>query len=160
VVRHQGQVAGQLEQLEGGDPVQVSEVEGPGFPVHLLKGHDALLIATGTGFGPVRATVEVLRQRRAETGRIVVLYGAMTTAHLVYREEFDAWAREGVEVRPVLFQPDAGWTGLTGWVQHHLDALPLSNAFAFLCGHRAMEEEVRKQLVARGLRDEHVFTNT
>lgn len=160
VVRHQGQVAGQLEKLAPGDPVQVSEAEGPGFPLNLLRGHDALLVATGTGFGPVRATVEVLRRRRAEVGKVIVLYGANTVQHLAWREEFDAWAQEGVEVRPVLFQPEAGWTGRTGWVQQHLHELPLSNAFAFLCGHRAMETQVRAQLVALGLRDEHVFTNT
>jgi len=160
VVRHQGHVAGQLEKLKPGDHLQVSEVEGAGFPVHLLRGHDALLVATGTGFGPIRAAVEVMRARRGEIGEIVVLYGALNTEALAWREDFAAWRKDRVDVRPVLFTPETGWQGRTGWVQHHLDGLPLSNSFAFLCGHRAMEDEVRAGLVSRGLRPEHVFTNT
>ncbi len=138
------------ELAEGGE----LEVRGPQgvFTRDLETPHPALFIATGTGIAPFRGMLhEALRAN--ETSPLHVLFGVRTTADALYREEFERLAAQhpNVTFELSLSRPDAGWIGLTGYVQTHTrtrwEALAQKGQpQAYLCGVRKMLDEVRAVL--------------
>lgn len=159
LVKAHGSGARLLDALSGGDTVDVSLPEGPGFPVGQAKGRNVFLVGTGTGFAPLRAVLEAVRLRRSDFGDVTALYGAASTASLAWSAAFDAWARERIALIPTLSKPEAHWTGLVGRVQAHVERMLPDDAVTFLCGHRDMMTAVRAILVRRGVARDRVLLN-
>ena len=121
---------------------------------------DLVLVATGSGISPVRSVVETIVPRRSDFGIVSLYFGAQTPSSFAFREDFEAWRAASIDVFPVVSRPqDTGWTGLTGYVQTHLDGVHLSTALAFLCGQKGMVEAVRKVLTERGMPADSIFLN-
>lgn len=115
---------------------------------------DSILIATGTGVAPFRAFLQSMAV--AESGaQITLLLGARYEESLLYKQEFEHLeaTRPGFRFLPTLTRPPAGWTGLSGRVQTHLDEVLAgrTDVHVYICGLRAMVDEVRSLLAARGL---------
>jgi NAD(P)H-flavin reductase len=116
-------------------------------------GRDCLFVATGTGVSPLRA---MLHQALGSTGdrEMSLLFGTRAEDGLLFREEFAALAaREPrFRYRPTLSRPGAGWTGLTGYVQVHLDRVldGRRDLDVYVCGRKAMIEATVTALAARG----------
>ncbi|MEW6430616.1 MAG: NAD-binding oxidoreductase [Myxococcota bacterium] len=159
LVKRAGAGAALLDGAKAGDAVEVTPPEGPGFPLHLARGRNLVLVATGTGFAPIRSVLRAVARERAAFGRVTALYGVTSRAHLAWQAELDAWAAQGLTVLPTLTAADASWTGRVGRVQQHLAELLVDDAVAFLCGQRAMVDEVRDALARRGLPPERVYLN-
>jgi len=73
------------------------------------------------------------------------------------------WERAGVEVVPVVSQPEGtGWTGRSGYVQTALEedgvAMP-RNTGALMCGMKGMAESVKELLMASGMFEGRILTN-
>lgn len=146
--------------LSPGAEVQLGPIEGRGFPVEAARGRHLLLFGTGSGIGPLRSVLEWVLRKREAAGAITLYFGARTPDGFAYLSELARWRAEGIEVIQTVSQPgDSGWTGLTGYVQHHVPRADLSGAVAFLCGHEEMVKGVREVLVLRGLPPERIFTN-
>lgn len=149
-----------IARLLPGDVIRTSAVQGKGFPIDRAAGRDLLLVATGSGISPVHSVIETIRADRPAFGHVSLIFGARTPAAFAYREDFDAWRGSGIKVFPVVSRPvDASWTGLTGYVQAHLDGIDLSRALAFLCGQKTMVEAVRKALAERGMPIDSMLLN-
>jgi NAD(P)H-flavin reductase len=159
LVRRHGAGAKVLDGAHVGSTLEVTPVEGPGFPVPLAQGRNLLLVGTGAGFAPLRSVLRVVQQHRARFGRVTALYGVYSPAHLAFRAELDAFAKADLAVLPTVEHPDAAWTGRVGRVQAHLDELRVDDAVAFLCGQREMVADVRAALASRGLPADRVFLN-
>merc|ERR1711904_245472 len=72
------------------------------------------IFATGSGVAPIRAVIE----SGALAGKVCRLYlGARTLSSLAYREKFDDWRKQGIEVVPVISRAGDDWHGRTGYVQ-------------------------------------------
>jgi CDP-4-dehydro-6-deoxyglucose reductase len=113
---------------------------------------DTVLIATGTGIAPFRS---ILRAHLNHASRAVtLLFGVRHEHSLMYRTEFEEMARRYSHFRflPTLTRPGPDWTGLTGRVQQHLmEALQeRRDVDVFLCGLKAMVDDVRNILKAMG----------
>jgi NAD(P)H-flavin reductase/ferredoxin len=111
-----------------------------------------LLLATGTGFAPVRSILLDHAARRSV--RPVHLYwGARRADDLYALAALRTWAARHpwLTVRPVLSRPDAGWDGATGHVQDvALAAHPdLSDHTVYACGSPAMTDAARDLLTGR-----------
>lgn len=139
-------------------------LEGPFGTFYLREGDaPAILLATGTGFAPIKALVEQLRC--APRPRPVVLYwGGRRLEDLYAHELAQAWAAELPWLRyvPVLSRADADWHGRRGHVQDAVlaDHADLSAHEVYACGSPVMVEAARDALVARGgLRAEHFFAD-
>mgnify|MGYP000252242632 CR=1 FL=1 len=121
-------------------------VRGRGFAFSQLSGRDLLLVAAGSGIAPLRAVLQLLRSQRQQFGRVALYYGERTESDLAYRHELEGLRDAGVDVEPVLSRPPIGWTGGSGYVQHHLRLRPPpwlgENTVALLCGQSAMVSEV------------------
>jgi NAD(P)H-flavin reductase len=79
----------------------------------------------------------------------------------MYGSEFEALARRFPHFRywPTLSRPDPGWRGRTGHVQTHLnEALDgRRDVDVYLCGLKAMVDDVRRLLKERGLDRKQIF---
>jgi NAD(P)H-flavin reductase len=142
--------------------VQLKEIVGRGFPVATHQGSDLVFVAMGTGLAPLRATLRHVLHQRKSFGRLVVLYGARTAEDFCYQDEMqNEWMAHGVELRQVLSQPDASWSGPTGYVQSLLDNLipELTNPVALVCGSQEMMAQTRERLLALGFAPEKILTN-
>jgi NAD(P)H-flavin reductase/ferredoxin len=100
-----------------------------------------LLLATGTGFAPIKSIVEdqIARRRR----RALHLYwGGRTEEDLYFADRARRWAAryDWFRFTPVLSRPPAGWRGATGWVQQAAlrDYPDLSGHEVYACGGEAM----------------------
>lgn len=134
-------------------------IEGPHGSFYLRSDTDRpiLMLATGTGFGPIKAIIEQALSEGLQ--RPIYLYwGARTLADLYMHKQALQWDKEYVNVHyhPVLSRPEKtdGWTGRTGYVQDAVlsDFSDLSNFEVYACGLPDMVLNARKVLVEqRGL---------
>ena len=142
--------------------VTLKEIVGRGFPVNDYTGCDLVFVAMGTGLAPLRSALRHLLQNRAAYGRLIVLYGARSLEDFCFQDEMQTiWAAQGVELRQVLSQPDASWSGPTGYVQSLLDNLvpELTNPVALVCGSPEMVAQTQERLAALGFAAEKILTN-
>lgn len=99
------------------------------------------LLATGTGFAPMKSIVLDHAYRRLT--RLLHLYwGARTEGDLYLADLAGHWARryDWFTFTPVLSQPGTGWAGRTGYVQDALlaDQPDLRGHEVYACGSEAM----------------------
>lgn len=154
--------ANALADLKAGDEVQLVDVIGKGFPLDSLHGRDLVLIAMGTGIAPLRSVLRHALTRRADFGKLVMLYGARTPIDFAYTAEAETWRKGGAELRQVISRPDGHeWDGSTGYVQSLLDNLlpQLTAPVALVCGSTEMITHTRERLLTMGFASEDVLTN-
>jgi sulfhydrogenase subunit gamma (sulfur reductase) len=152
-------IADELQALRPGDALEVSAAQGKGFPVDQARGHNLLMVATGTGLAPMRAVIEHVRGERAAWKQVTLLFGAFTPAHFPWADAFAAWERDGVAVKTIVSDATPGWSGPVGFVQRLVETAPLEDTVALLVGQREMVAEVRGLLTSRGLSNDHVHLN-
>jgi len=148
--------------MQVGERIELVEVLGHGFPLDEQKGKDLVFVAMGTGVAPLRSALRYVLQRKAEFGKLVVLYGARTPDDFCYRNETDGWEDAGVELRQVISRPDGhDWSGPTGYVQSLLDhVLPdLQAPIALICGSLEMMGQTRDRLQQMGFAPADILTN-
>jgi CDP-4-dehydro-6-deoxyglucose reductase len=134
----------------------ILRVEGPFGSFFLREDADKpiVLLASGTGFAPIKAIVEHL-EFKGSTRPVVLYWGCRTKADL-YLHDWAAAAAERLPwltYVPVLSEPrdDDAWTGRTGFVHEAVMAdLPdLSGHQVYACGAPVMVEAAQRDLVQR-----------
>lgn len=123
-----------------------------------------VLIATGTGIAPILSMLRYAVRRKI--GRPIRLYwGGRRPADLYMDEEVRSLAIQlDFAYVPVLSQPqpEDGWTGFTGYVQHAVmrDVPDLSGHQVYACGSPRMVEAASNDFVsAAGLPQEEFFSD-
>jgi ferredoxin--NADP+ reductase len=127
-----------------------------------------LFVSTGTGIAPF---ISMVRETQAagDPRRTVMLHGCSYVDELGYREELEAWEREGtypVTYVPTVSRPDdprnAGWEGRRGRVEHvvadvcHDLGLRADRTVVYICGNPEMILNVEAVLMDRGFPEFHV----
>jgi NAD(P)H-flavin reductase len=164
-VRATGRVTNLFATLQPGDEVGVRGPFGRPWPMADAQGRDLLIVAGGLGLAPLRGAIyEAFRYREA-FGRVVVLVGARSPEHILYRDQLDAWSQwmraRGIEVSLTVDTADDGWPYATGVASSlfgpaHLDP---SRTTAFVCGPEIMMRLSALDLIARGLSPIHLFVS-
>jgi ferredoxin-NADP reductase len=144
-----GSPADHLCSTRVGAELRISRPQG-GFVVQ-QRSPASLFLAAGTGIAPIRSMVHSL----VGTGRheLCLIFGARSMESLFFHSEFLELASQnpGFRYVPVLSRPHEGWTGASGYVQHHLGGVSRTmNAQAYLCGPLAMVESTSRILIERG----------
>ncbi len=145
----------------------ILRMEGPFGSFFLREESDKpiVLLASGTGFAPVKALIEQM-QHKAITRPAMLYWGCRKKADL-YR---DAWCREtaaampNLRYVPVLSEPtpEDGWTGRTGFVHRAVmaDFPSLAGHQVYACGAPVMVEAAQRDFVARcGLPADEFFAD-
>ena len=141
--------------------------EGPLGTFFLREDSDKpiVLLASGTGFAPIKALIEHAFHIR--NARPIVLYwGARVRADLYMNELPAQWADAHGHFRyvPVLSEPlpDDQWTGRTGFVHEAVmqDLPDLSGYQVYACGAPVVVESAHRDFVARcGLPEEEFYSD-
>lgn len=114
---------------------------------------DTVMVATGTGISPFRGMLaEALEQYPSQ--QFTLVFGARYEHGLVFADEFRAWERTHGNFRfvPTLTKPEGDWDGREGRVQPLvLEAVgDRRDLDVYVCGLKAMVDDVRTILKARG----------
>lgn len=153
-VRQVGQVTGALARMRVGDQLALRGPYGRPWPLEACRGGDVVVVAGGIGLAPLRPAIYTLLSRRAEYGRLVLLYGARTPADLLYTPEWDHWRQQGLELQATVDRAVAGWQGQVGVVPLLLDRLPLPRPSAthlLCCGPEVMMRFTAQSALRRGV---------
>jgi NAD(P)H-flavin reductase len=160
-IRDVGAVTHRLCCLEPGVSVGVRGPLGRGWPVDELRDADVVVVAGGLGLAPLRPAVRALVARRAELGRLLLLYGARTPPDLLFRDELVQWARDGFDVELTVDAADTTWDGAVGVVGKlvaRADFDP-SSAVALMCGPEVMMRFTALALADRGVAPEQTYVS-
>ncbi len=143
----------------------VLRIEGPKGSFYLREtDRPIIFLATGTGFGPVKAIIE----HAIAEGHIVPMYvywGARHRQDLYLHELVQQWAAEyeNIHYIPVLSRPapEDDWSGRTGYVQDAAaaDFDDLSGFDVYACGHPQMVFAAKTALMTKGLDAEHCYSD-
>ena len=146
---------------------EILRIEGP-FGSFYLRGNSdkpIVLLASGTGFAPIKALIEHMQQQGIQ--RPTVLYWGGRRPGDLYQE---AWIRDRCAEMPQLRYvpvvsdalPEDGWTGRTGFVhQAVLDDLPdLSGHQVYACGAPVVVDSARQAYIGQaGLPEDEFYAD-
>ncbi len=144
--------------LRDGDELEASAPQGRGFDLPRATGRDLILVATGTGFAPIRALlVTALCERRAY-GIVHLIYGVRDAQYAI-ADELERFRAEGVEV--TLHESSASAAAERRYVQHVLadSGLDLSRAAVFVAGQPEMMKAIADGVAALGGDPDWVLSN-
>jgi CDP-4-dehydro-6-deoxyglucose reductase len=124
-----------------------------------------VLLASGTGFAPIKAIIEHMRIKAIE--RPAALYWGCRTRADLYRHD---WALQAAQELPWLryvpvlseARPEELWDGRTGFVHHAVmqDLQDLSGHQVYACGVPIMVESAKRDFVARcGLPEDEFYSD-
>lgn len=159
----EGEVSPYLsDALEPGDALELRGPIGGYFVWHEPLGGPLLLLAGGSGVVPFRS---ILRHHAATRSRVPVrlLYSARRFAEVIYREELERLAANGVDVKLTLTRewPD-GWTGYRRRIDpdllREIAWPPNENPLVYACGPTSFVETAANALVSLGYQPTRIRT--
>ncbi len=157
-----GTVTRAMDKLQEGAVLGVRGPFGSQWPVDEAVGKDVVLVAGGIGLAPIRPALHRLLERRADYGKIVLLYGARTQEDMLYRRELERWrSRFDLEVYVTVDRATGDWHGNVGVVTTLIPRAPFDpeNAVAFVCGPEVMMRFTVQALSNRGLPADRIYVS-
>ena len=141
-------------------------IEAPQGQFYLREDSDKpiVLLASGTGFAPIKSIVEYSIARGLRRP-IHLFWGGRRRADLYLDALARSWAVEHphIQYTPVLSEPSAecSWTGPIGFVHRAVagHVAELANAQVYACGVPVMVEAARQEFCAAGLPEEAFFSD-
>ncbi|MBM3136659.1 MAG: hydrogenase [Chloroflexi bacterium] len=136
-VNRVGTVTDALFRLDLGDQVGIRGPLGNGFPMHLYRGKDVLVLGGGIGGAPLRPIIQTIFKNRKDYGKVTILWAARTPGLLVFTEEYDDWcAQPDTLMHITVDQAPDGWTHEVGLITTLLEKIkpPVENTITVTCG--------------------------
>ncbi len=136
-----------------GSTISVRGPFGSAWPVAEVEGGDVVIAAGGIGLPPLRPAILRMLARRERYGRLVLLYGGRSPDQLLFTDELERWARQGMEVYVTVDSAGPEWLGHVGVVTRLIHRAELDGARSVVmsCG-----PEVMMRFLVAGLGDEGV----
>lgn len=158
-IRSVGRVTRGMAMLAVGDRIGVRGPCGRGWPLELARGRTLFVVTGGLGCAPVMSVINYVLKRREDYGRLVILQGVKHANDLIWRDQYDAWAKlADVEVRLAADVADGQWHGAEGPVTTLFDLVEMDAAgAAFICGPEPMMAASARTLAARGMRPDDIW---
>jgi NAD(P)H-flavin reductase len=157
-VRAAGNVTQALARKRPGDPIALRGPFGSSWPMKEARGQDVVIACGGIGLAPLRPAIYHIVRRRADFGRVILLYGARTPGDLLYGPEYDSWRKAGIEVEVTVDIGADDWRGNIGVVPvlfYRLHLKP-SSTRVLTCGPEVMIHFVIFEALARRIPPAHI----
>lgn len=136
-VMQAGEVTSSIHRLSPGDKVGVRAPLGNFFPWNDWKGKDIFFVGGGIGMAPIRTIMLHLLERKADYGKISLLYGARSPRDMAFSYELEDWMkRDDLDCTLCIDAPFEGWQHKVGLIPNvllELNPKP-DNCVAVLCG--------------------------
>ncbi|HET7669968.1 MAG TPA: FAD-binding oxidoreductase, partial [Burkholderiales bacterium] len=121
--------------------------EGPLGSFYLREDSEKpiVMVASGTGFAPIKSIIELALEKGLEKKRPMTLYwGCRVKQDLYMLDQAQSWTRPGFKFIPVL--SDEQWSGRTGFVHRAVmeDFPDMTGVQVYACGAPVMVESARK----------------
>jgi len=162
-IKRVGKVTRAFHKLNVGDTVGFRGPYGRGFPIDEMRGKNLIFAGGGIGLAPLRSLIWNCIDTRADFETITIIYGARSTADLVYKQDLKQWVEtEGIHT--VLTVDPGGedeiWKGEIGFVPTVLEKVAPSpqNAVAITCGPPIMIKFVLRSLTKMGFAPRQIIT--
>jgi NAD(P)H-flavin reductase len=159
-IRSVGRVTRSLSTLQAGDRLGVRGPFGRGWPLKEAEGRDVLIVTGGLGCAPTVSVINYVMRRRARYGRLAILQGVRHAEDLLWRSQYERWARS--PRTQVLVAADVGaqlWPWHVGPVTDlfaRIDFDP-ANAVVMMCGPEMMMQVAIRQLADRGVPEANLY---
>lgn len=160
-VKKAGTVTSAMHELKIGDVLGLRGPFGVPLPYETLKGRDLLVVGSGVGLAPVRATLVRAIENRQDFGRIVVMASATSYEGLLLKDDLENWsAIPGVEVFYSLSRPTDKVKAHVGYINDLLPDLGLDwkNTSAIVCASARRIKAVARDLMRLGLKPSDIYT--
>lgn len=153
-IRSVGAVSRALHNAEAGTVVGVRGPFGTEFGLNACAGRDLVIVAGGCGLAPVRPVVLQALAERSTFGRVVLVAGARTPQHFLFRDEADEWSQsQALDAELIVDAAGPEWPWQVGLVTEPLRRLTLDpqRTTAFICGPEPMMRFSAKALLDKGV---------
>jgi NAD(P)H-flavin reductase len=156
-----GPVSTAIAGLRRGDTIGVRGPYGSPWPVEEARGKDVVVVAGGIGLAPLRPVLREIAARRAEFGRVVLLYGARGPDDVLFRRELARWRDDRIDVEVTVDHATRTWPGHVGVVTTLLPgaAFDPDDTVAFVCGPEIMMRFTATALRQRGVPSDRVYVS-
>ncbi|WP_428086286.1 CDP-6-deoxy-delta-3,4-glucoseen reductase [Candidatus Thioglobus sp.] len=140
------------------------KIQGPKGSFYLREDSNKpiIMVAGGTGFGPVKAMVEHAIESASE--RNIHIYWGVRSEQDLYMTLPSKWADEfdNISFTPVLSKADESWKGRTGYVHEAVlaDFDNLVNYEVYACGPPEMVRFAANTFVKKGLFENNFFNDS
>ncbi len=141
----------------------ILRIEGPKGDFFLREESEGpiIMIAGGTGFGPIKAIIEHLVAINSE--RVVYLYWGVRDEEDIYSKLPSEWAEKSPKIQfvPVLSEASGVWQGERGYVHETVmrDFENLSDYEVYACGPPVMVKAAAKGCLEKGLSKKNFFSD-
>lgn len=159
-----GRVTNYLHQkVKKGDTLGIRGPFGKGYPMDKMKGHEVLIVGGGVGLAPLRACLYSLFENINDYKRVSIKYGARTPDDLVFKYQYDQWAKiPKTDLRLTVDNQCRGWSGTVGVVTCLLDKsmgldVNPDDCFAVSCGPEIMLKFVTYRLLEIGFKPDRIY---
>ena len=155
-----GRVTQGLAALKPGDKLGLRGPFGRGWPLQEMGGRDVVLVTGGLGCAPVVSVIHYVLRRRDRFGKLVIVQGVKHAEDLIWREQYDRWAKlPNTQVLVAASEGAAFWPWHVGRVT---ELFGLANfdpdcAVAMMCGPEGMMHAAADSLLARGLPESSLY---
>ncbi len=161
-IRRAGVVTGALHKAKRGAVIGIRGPFGTHFPIEEMRGNDILLIAGGLGKAPLRSPVLKVIEDRVDFGDVSILYGTKRPDQLLFDYQYEEWDRiDDIDLKVIVEEPDASWTGPVGLITDLLDAVQIKpdRTYAIVCGPPIMFKFVCEKLARMGIPMQRMFVS-
>jgi len=140
------------------------KIEGPKGSFYLREDSEKpmIMIAGGTGFGPVKAMVEHAIESGSQ--RRIDIYWGVRSEQDLYMSLPSEWAEKfkNINFVPVLSRPNEGWKGRTGYVHEAVleDFETLTEYEVYACGPPEMVKSAANTFVKKGMFENNFFNDS
>lgn len=158
-VMPQGKGVKYLQNLEFGDEVEFIAPSGRFVIANDAQEESLALVGTGSGVAPLRSMVIDQLKNKQDQRQITLYWGLRYARHLVWQDDFSRWSKQysNFHFHPTLSRAEKEWPLCRGRVTNCLNIHDLpENAGYYLCGGKAMINDVKQVLMERGVVEDRI----
>jgi sulfhydrogenase subunit gamma (sulfur reductase) len=157
-IRAVGKLTNKLHSLKVGDKIGIRGPFGNGWPLVTSSKKNLLIVVGGLGLIPLRTLILGKNQFLGKGAKLQIFYGARHPDEMLFRNEFERWEKNGIDLQLSIDKMCEGWKGCVGVVTKLFDvASVVKDARAFICGPPVMYKFVLEKLKKHGFEDEDIY---